>query len=158
MPVADLKLRQPITGQVYDVSAGVFTAANGTKSATALSDNDRGFYDFNTLPNSYTKTDAVVGQPITVDRATQATDGHWYWGLVGSTWAINDNALDLSDAAARFGFAADAPPSVVVAAVPAEVPAAANGTTATTTTVTIPPTPVPGKGCLAALLPIIFGH
>ena len=183
--VQALRLRQPITGQVYDITSGVFTASNGTKSATTEPDNDRGFYDFNTLPNSYTKVDAAVGESVTVNRCTLASDGKWYWGRANADgsdapWALNDNALDLSDAAAKFGFFPNATPDQVVVAVPAAttppvvpappaavpptapvVPPAATTTTATTTTATtttavvdLDATPVPGKGCLAALLGI----
>lgn len=120
-PEQILHFDPPITGQVIDITAGIFTAADGTKSATTLPDNDTGFYDFNQAPNGYTSQNSVAGQSIPVDRA-KLVGADWYWGVKGSTWAINDNALDTTDAAAAAGHPGKVEPPDFVVVPPVVIP------------------------------------
>ena len=96
-----------LTGKVYDISP------------PAPNPNDRGFYNYSTAPNDYTSTDAADGQALTVDRA-RLTGGVWYWGLEGSLWAINDNALDMTDA--THDAAHSSPPDFAPAPAPTPAP------------------------------------
>ena len=108
-PVADQEIHfsPALTGKVYDISP------------PAPNPNDRGFYNYSTAPNDYTSTDAVDGQMLTVDRA-RLTGGVWYWGLEGSLWAINDNALDMTDA--THDAAHSSPPDFAPAPAPTPAP------------------------------------
>jgi len=108
-PVADQEIHfsPALTGKVYDISP------------PAPNPNDRGFYNYSTAPNDYTSTDAADGQALTVDRA-RLTGGVWYWGLEGSLWAINDNALDMTDA--THDAAHSSPPDFAPAPAPTPAP------------------------------------
>lgn len=121
-PIAIQKPWRDLTGSVFDITGGIFTAADGTKSATTLPDNNRGRCDFNQAPDGYVGQDAAIGQSFVVDRFKQAGDGSYWWGEKGQSWAINDNCLDLTDEAAKDGHPDAAGPLDFVTAPPAPAP------------------------------------